>query len=375
MIRHSFSLLLLFLLLVPAFAQDEPANPPLIAFVNGELFQVENGALVPYTACTPDEGILGQFFPSNDGTRFVMMTWPKIISQALELFGSLGDIPYGQNFWLCDTQTDSLSRILAQPNGDNDFAGDLPTSDLIQGRPVWSPDSTKIAWTQFRFSDSQQSLIIMDFATGEMSEIILDVPVAPFPVPPEAHWTDGGVMLFVFTMDEMTFANVEYLYILDPETGELGANFVVLDGSQNSDFITDRVFVQQEEGLALALRYYSGGWFLMNLETGEQTQMNARLERFSPVNPEGLRLAYDLNAEFSYDWEIVGGASSMPLLSYPLSRVALAPDGTQLAYADASLHIYNADGTITEVANSEGFADDLLATLIWGSSPSRLVPR
>src|SRR5688572_13806086 len=120
MLRYSLSLLLIILLFMPTFAQETPANPPLIAFVNGELFQVENGALVPYSACTPDEALMGQFFPNNDGSRLVMMTWPKIISQALELFGGLGDIPYGQNFWLCDTSTGAVSRILAQPNADND---------------------------------------------------------------------------------------------------------------------------------------------------------------------------------------------------------------------------------------------------------------
>src|SRR6478735_6071435 len=139
MMRHLFSLLLLLLLVFPLFAQDTP-NAPLLAYVNGELLKLENGALVPYTACTPDENLLGQFLPSPDGSRVLMLAWPKIISQALELFGSLGDIPYGQNFWLCDTTTNTISRILVQPNGDNDFAGDLPTAEAIQGRPTWNAD-------------------------------------------------------------------------------------------------------------------------------------------------------------------------------------------------------------------------------------------
>lgn len=378
MMRQLFSLMLLLLLLLPSFAQEateEALNAPLIAYVNGELFRLENGALVPYTACTPDENLLGQFYPSADGSRFVMLAWPKIISQALELFGSLGDIPYGQNLWLCDTSNDTVSRILAQPNGDSEFAGELPTAESNQGRPAWSPDGTKIAWTQLRFADNQQSLVILDVATATVTETVLDLPTAPFPAPPEAQWTETGIMLFATTLDEETFAYVESLFIVDPATGAVSKSIQFYSGGETSDFITERLFVQQENGLALALRYYEAGWALMSLETGEQIPMIARPERFSAANPHSLRLAYDLNAQFSYDWEILGGASPMPLLGYPMQRMALSPDGNQVAYADATLHIYNADGTIVDIPNTDAFADDAIANIFWGQSQTTLVLR
>jgi hypothetical protein len=378
MMRYSFGLIILLLLLMPTLAQEateEPFPAPLIAYVNGDLLQLENGALVPYTACTPDENLLGQFYPSPDGSRFVMLAWPKIISQALELFGSLGDIPYGQNFWLCDTKNDSLSRILVQPNADNDFAGELPSAEVNQSRPTWSPDGTKLAWTQLRFVDTQQSIVIMDIAAGTMIETVLALPPTPFPAPPEIHWTEKGLALFVFTLDEVTFANVEWLYLLDPATGAITHSFQTFVGGETSDFITDRVFVQQESGLALALHYFEAGWALVDLETGEQSLIAARLEMFSASNPYGLRLAYSLNEQFNYDWEILGGASPVPLLSYPMQRLALSPDGNQVAYADSVLHLYNVDGTIMDVANSDGFADDFAATIFWGQSEKALVAR
>jgi hypothetical protein len=372
MMRYLSSLMLLLLLISPIFAQEETS--PLIAYVNGELFQLEDKLLIPYTACTPDEDLLGQFYPSNDGSRFVMLAWPKIISQALELFGTLGDIPYGQNFWLCDTTTNTRTRILAQPNGDNDFANELPTSEANQGRPTWSPDGTELAWTQLRFADNQQSLVILDIATGTVRETPLDLPPSPFPAPAEAQWTEAGIMLFVYSLDEVTFANVEFLYIIDPVTGETNRSFQFYSGGETSDFITDRVFVQQENGLALGLHYYEAGWALLNIETGEQSPIAARLERFSATNLESLRLVYELNAEFSYDW-IIQAVTPIPLIGYPLQRVALSPDGTQIAYADSVLHIYSADGTILDVANSDGFADDSLAVIFWGVSKNALVPQ
>lgn len=378
--RKILCMLVLCLFLIPTFAQESTEAAPsamgtLLAFVNGDLLRLENNSLVYFDACSPDEALFGSFVPSNDGQRILLQTRPKIISQALEAFGTLGDIPYGQNFWLCDTSTGSLSRILAQPNADAAFAGELPSAEATQSRPTWSPDGTKLAWINLRFADYQQSLVIYDLATGTQSETVLALPTPPFPAPPEAIWTDAGIMLYIVGMDEVSFANVETISFFDPSSVSLSTPIEVFNGSTNSDFIVERAVVEQEDSLAYALRYYGAGWSLLNLQTGEQSLMNARLERFAPNNPNSLRLAYDLNAQFTYDWEIISATGTLPLMSYPSQRVAFAPDGSQVAYADSTLHLYNADSTIIDVANSDGFADDAYASIIWGASAVRLVPR
>lgn len=377
--RKFLCIFLLCFLLIPTFAQESTEEAPslgtLVAFVNGNLLRLENNSLVFFDACTPDEDLLASFVASNDGQRLLLQTMPKIISQALEAYGTLGDFPHGQNFWLCDMSAGTLSRIFVQENADSEFSGELPSVAAAQSRPTWSPDGSQLAWTNIRFPDYQQSIVIYDVATGTQSETVLALPTPPFPAPPEAIWTELGILLYVVGMDEVSFANVETVSFYDPSNASLTAPIGVFNGSENSDFIVERSVIQQETGLAMALRYYGAGWALLDLTTGEQTYMNARLERYAPNNPNGLRLAYDLNAQFSYDWEIISATGSLPLINYPSQRIAYSPDGSQVAYADSTLHLYQADGTIIDVANSDGFADDAYASMIWGASPVRLVPR
>src|SRR5690606_4454406 len=159
----------------------------------------EENALIEYDACMPDEEIVGQFIPSPDGTQFLIATFPKIISEALALFGSLGDAPYSSNFWLCDMTSNSLDRIIVQPGADDEFSDSLPETASITGQISWSPDGTQLAWTKLEFINNEQSVVIFNIATGETTEFEIDVPLAPFPGPPDLiAWTEQGLILWVF---------------------------------------------------------------------------------------------------------------------------------------------------------------------------------
>ena len=132
MYRKTLVLIMLAFYIVPLSAQETEND--LIAYFNDQLYILEDTELVEYDACMPDEEIIGQFIPSPDSTQFLIATFPKIISEALALFGSLGDAPYSSNFWLCDTSTDSLERIIVQPGADDEFSDSLPETAAITGQ-------------------------------------------------------------------------------------------------------------------------------------------------------------------------------------------------------------------------------------------------
>ena len=370
MYRKTLVLIMLAFYIVPLSAQETEND--LIAYFNDQLYILEDTELVEYDACMPDEEIIGQFIPSPDSTQFLIATFPKIISEALALFGSLGDAPYSSNFWLCDTSTDSLERIIVQPGADDEFSDSLPETAAITGQISWSPDGTQLAWTKLEFINSKQSVVIFDIATGETTEFEIDVPLAPFPGPPDLiAWTEQGLILWVFEFNDETFFNVETMFIVDVETQAITTEYEILNGGENDDFYVQRELVQIEGDLYYAIEFQEQGWVLFDIETGEMIPTSGRLARVSPTNPDSLELEYEIDFEYNYNWDIFDPLSeSEPetLRAYPPERIALSADGSQVAYADNTLHIYNQDGDITDIANSDGFADDFQARLIWGDS-------
>jgi hypothetical protein len=353
--------IIVFVLAIPSFAQDN-VDIPLIAAFNDQVYQLEGNALIPYDACLPDEQMFGQLKQSPDGLRFLIVTRPHIIQEALAALGSLGDIPYGVNLWLCDTSTNTVERILAQPNADESFTGDLPTVDYVQSRPAWSPDGTQLAWTQLQLIGEAQSVVIYDVASGVTQEIAIELPAAPFPAPPEITWANEGILLSVFTLDEVTFFNIESLHSFDIESGTITNEVIFYDGGETDDYIGERLFVQNDGQTALALHYFNTGWALLDINTGEQQAISNSPALFNPMFPDSPSLLFDVDADYNYLWKLAGG--DVELFAYPGERVALAPDGTGFAYADSVLHIWR-DGRVIDVANSDGFADDFRANLLW----------
>ncbi|MCA9913210.1 MAG: SH3 domain-containing protein, partial [Anaerolineae bacterium] len=65
-------------------------------------------------------------------------------------------------------------------------------------------------------------------------------------------------------------------------------------------------------------------------------------------------------------------AESVELNGYPRERITIAPDGGAIAYADSVLHILFSDGSVAEIANSDSFADDFSARILWGATQWRV---
>jgi hypothetical protein len=80
-----------------------------------------------------------------------------------------GAVTLPSNIWLRDLKTERSSRIADQPKGD-------PIRDGIQrSRPMWSPDGSRIAWTEIQ--GSSYRLAIYDLASRGISFNRLDLPL------------------------------------------------------------------------------------------------------------------------------------------------------------------------------------------------------
>ncbi|MEO1290533.1 MAG: SH3 domain-containing protein [Chloroflexota bacterium] len=319
----------------------------------------------------PDEEFASSLIPSPDGTQFLIPTFPSIVSEAFTVFGSFGDVQYSPNIWLCDTTTDSLERIISQEGGDEPFDDELPPIDIVRGQIVWSPDGSQLAWTELSFEDDTQSVVKLDLETGDEADFIIDVPLAPFPAPAEVvAWVDEGLVLWVSEFDEETFFNIETLTLVDMDSESIIASYEILNGGESDDFYTQRELVLTPDGAKYALDFEQAGWVLIDVTTGESEPLSGHLAMANPMNPDSLEVQYEIDFEFNYNWQVTNSDTMADeFFAYPPQRIALSPDGTQIAYADSTLHILNSDGSEIDVSNSDGFADDFAATIIWGQDP------
>ncbi|GAB5491740.1 MAG: hypothetical protein Phog2KO_19550 [Phototrophicaceae bacterium] len=375
MYRKFLILLLVAFFIVPLSAQEGDSD--LIAYFNEQLYILDGDALIEYDACMPDEEILGQFIPSPDNTQFLIATYPKIISEALDLIGSLGDAPIVPNYWLCDTTDDSLERIIVQPDADEPFSDFLPETEAIMGQVAWSPDGSQLAWTELDFIEGEQFIVIFDLETDEIIDYFIDVPLAPFPAPPDlVAWTDDGIAIWVFEFDDETFFNIETMYVFDTEIEDFVGEYEILNGGESADFYVQRELVQARGDLYYALEFQEEGWVLVDFATGDIIPTEGHLAWVSPNDPDALQLQFEVDFDYNYNWEIVDpveGNNPDILRGYPPERITLSGDGSEVAYADATLHIYNQDGTVADISNSDGFADDFQARIIWGATVLSLI--
>ena len=153
-------------------------------------------------------------------------------------------------------------------------------------------------------------------------------------------------------------------------------SYEILNGGESADFYVQRELVQARGELYYAVEFQEQGWVLVDFETGELISTEGRLAWVSPNNPDALQLQFEVDFEYNYNWEIVDpidGNNPDVLQGYPPERMALSGEGSQVAYADAILHIYGQDGTVTDISNSDGFADDFQARIIWGASVLSLI--
>ncbi|MEO0597014.1 MAG: SH3 domain-containing protein [Chloroflexota bacterium] len=381
MYRKWLMLLVLIVCAVPLHAQEDADDPtiPLLAYFNEQIYQLNEDQtdLIAYDDCMPEERIIPQFVPSPDGTRFLIPTIPNVFDEAIQAFGSLGDVPVPLNYWLCNTADNTVERIIIQPNADDAFDGEFPPIPNIQGRIRWSPDGMQIAWVQLSFETGLHTVTIIDLTNFDIATFDVDIPPAPFPSPHEfIGWTAQGIILWQFIFDETDGTNIETLYIIDPADEAISAEYELIRGGADADFFLDRFLVQTETGIQLYVNFEQQGQTLINLDTGVVVPVEGDVAQVVSDNPDSLLLSQFTTPEFSTDWIVRTAPDSelTTLSEYPAERVALSADGTQVAYADSTLHILNADNTVLDIGNSDGFADDFTASIWWGSPTTVYLP-
>ncbi len=363
--RGTFLLLAALLWVLSVAAQT---NTPLMTVVNGTLYYLELQFL-PYSACQPDERIEALPVMSPDNTFFAFTTEPRFVREAIEREGGIGGGQLPNNVWLCDHAAQRLRLLGGQPNNPAFFNnGSEPT--IARSQPTWSPDGTSLAWVEMLGDSSYQLAIYHTPSTSMVRFPLLNYPPQyGVPVAPDVTWTSEGLAVYSVSSPDLVQLN-EALALYTPNGAfiTLTPLHSVTDPAQ--DFVLERLIARV--GLRdYALVYLSrSGWQLIDLTTGAQTPATAAVLRVAQGAPRDNALVYDLTdpSEPIYATLAAGRSGRGDrFIGLSQQRIALSPDGYQVALMDDAVQLWDA-GEYGEIVGTRGLRDLFTAGVVWGAT-------
>jgi hypothetical protein len=365
--------LLLVLVLPAVFVAHAQQQPPFVFLINQDLWTWASGdsALTPLTS----NAYVQEVALSPDGTRLAVLVLSPVTIDAVQRVGGFS------GYWPMDIAivkigTGAITTVAAQPADARLFAADgSPDNAWLRGLPAWSPDGTKLAWTEMHypsFAPEQNRLVIYDTASGTAQPIVtgLPEPAGAGPPPIGVIWSDAGIALWVPNFDATNSTFPTDFFIYSPD-GTLLSQTRIPDDS--SKIVTEYDWITTPQGAQLGLLYGDGTWELVDPHTGTRQPAAAPVEIYSLLAPEtslAFRFTINLNANDywqNHDWEVVQPDGQTVPLAYHGHDLLIAPDGNSYAYVDQNGVISINDTQTSTVVQSAS-----LALGYWGPTGWRL---
>jgi hypothetical protein len=364
---------LLLLSMLPAVWVAHAQQAPLIFLINQDLWTWASGdsALTPLTT----DAYVRDVALSPDGTRLAALVLSPVTIDAVQRVGGFS------GYWPVDItiikiSTGAITTVATQPDDARLFAADgSPDNAWLRGLPAWSPDGTKLAWTEMHyptFAPEENRLVIYDTATGTAQPIVtgLPEPAGAGPVPISVIWSDAGIALWVPNYDAATSTFPTDFLIYSPDGTLLSQTRVPDDSSKT---VTEFDWITTPQGAQLGLLFGDGTWELVDPATGTRRPAAAPVERYSLLAPDtslALRFSIDPNANDywqNHDWDVVYPDGRTVPLTYHGHDLLLSSDGNSYAYVDQNGVI-----SINDTLTSAVVQTASLALGYWGPTGWRL---
>jgi hypothetical protein len=363
-------LVLVAFMVAPVFAQEAPPTleDSLIVFANDQFLVGDVNGVTNFDACTPDEAVRLPMIPSPDGNYFIAITEPRAVTDTIAAIGGVGGGPLPSNAYLCDVATGTLTKIADQPADFAFFSEDRLDAFVTRSMPAFSPDGASIAWAEMAHPSFVVTVQTLNLATLESNSVVVALP-EPFgiPVAPIVYWFDEGLAALVYDLDDVTFQATTELHFFDA-SGAITSEVLIHTEGETSEFIDQYLPVRYEGAMHLALRFSESGWFLVEPTSGARLSVAGLPALTMPNVPNSLQLLFDVDENYNMNWRAVGGANERSFPNYMMGRIALSPDGQRVAFAGGVLEVWNSvDNSVVAVPNTDGFADDFLANVVWGN--------
>ena len=358
---------LIFVLIVSVansiFAQDNTSS--IYLWVRGDLYRVDPTALT--TEPITDSGTVSSPALSPTGTRIAYKEAAQVGLEALdrvEAEGEIAEIDLPANIAVFDASTGNTVTIAAQPEDASLLVEGVPDKAIVRSAPAWSPDGTRIAWTEFDFGTDVSRLMIYDLTSGTTSALIPEIFASITQGrSPEVRW---GNHIFIINLSADEAGDQTYLIV--SETGVIESTPRI--APVPDDYVLDFFPVEGESQTYVGLFYASGRWTILDGRTGVGVPFPDVPHLVNLQNPEtSLHPRFDITPDMGMFWELLD--TTMAFTGSP-SRVTLSPDGQAAAFIGYPTFngaaIWSADN-ITEIPNTGDSENEFeVGAILWGAT-------
>ena len=376
--RRTFLMAVFCLLSLVATAAAQDNVVPIAQVIDGQISIGEFGGRA-HGYCQPPETILSVQEISPDGLNLIIVTRPRMVSEAIEEYGPFGGGESPQNLWLCDLHLGMLQPLAMQPADASFGAPDVPDNFIIRSNPQFSPDGASIGWLETRMDDEHPYLMIYDLATESLQAYQTELmPPCCVPHSWPMLWHDSGIWLHG-TVVGTSFEDSYPALLRLSATGKLLEEIVLdedpLDLLVAQDGEVDRlVLYEGSQPLSFKLLDpYTGEIF--GITQGTQ----AYLELYNPLEPNRVSLVAVPTSEgiawlVRDTWQTQVDWAGEPL-AYPTRSLGYAqwfapgPDGYLMLWQDRV--IFWKDGDYLHLPTAPRRRHSSVA-LFWGPRAWRL---
>lgn len=301
----------------------------------------------------------------------------SLVVDVIEREGGIGGGPLPNNIWVLDIASNDAYRAAEQPPDAAFLIPNIPDNIILRSDPVWSPDGSRLAWTELLLPEMRSQLVV--FEVGSRSSRVIVGALPPqgpgIPAPPVALWGRSGIVVKNYAPDPANPGGGVIEYLLYDLNGTLmgrsaaGAGFILMEAL--ADYNGQEVVAALDS---------SGQWLLFEPRAGAAQPAPTPPEVYSPsapatsltaaptLNPDGQSLTWQIRRADGSD---LGACVSSVFVS-PLT-VSPSPDGSRIACQIDRIQIDVWDGQ-NVIQHSVPLGGEEIQALVWGAAAWRIVP-
>jgi hypothetical protein len=373
------SLITLVMVFVAAFFGNPTTHPSalqlrqtLMLEINGD-FWAWNGASTGLSRLT-SWGYNSGAIISPDGKWAAYKSTAALAVDMIKSRGPMGGGDIAANLWILSVGTGDAIRIADQPANASFMQPGRADDYLVRSNPTWSPDSSKVAWTQLRVIGegtpaATSELVVYDLAQQSAQIIVSTLPTnygvtSALPV----SWGETGIVVWSQTgsTDAAGKFTVEDSLLVFDQIGQQ-LSTIKIDGLYEFALVKDvgKEYIGILAKSPSSQQIQGTQWLLAEATTGRIFAMPGVPEMYSLLSPDGVGI-FAASIGTAPDWQVTAPDGTLVKLGnvddvYTFTQaLSISGDGKQVAYVQQGGAYVFANGKAVKIAESD------VSALGWG---------